>query len=66
MFTQNVGTADRFVRITVGIIILILFALNPFDSYRWVFLIGIVPLLTGVFGTCALYSLVGKNTCRLK
>ena len=29
-------------------------------------LIGIVPLLTGLFGTCPLYSILGVSTCPMK
>ncbi len=28
--------------------------------------IGIIPLLTGAFGTCPVYSMLGLNTCGLK
>jgi hypothetical protein len=28
--------------------------------------IGVVPLLTGLFGFCPLYKLVGLNTCPMK
>jgi hypothetical protein len=29
-------------------------------------LIGIVPLLTGLLGTCPLYSILGVSTCPMK
>jgi len=28
--------------------------------------LGFIPLLTGAFGTCPLYSLLGVNTCGVK
>lgn len=66
MFARNVGTIDRAVRIVVGLALIAGFFLNPEGSLRWLYLIGIVPLATGILGTCGLYSLVGINTCGLK
>ncbi len=62
--TAHVGTLDRLARIVVGIA-LIAFALGsiaPGTSWAWVGWIGVVPLLTAVFGTCPLYSVVGCLT----
>jgi hypothetical protein len=66
MFAKNVGTIDRAVRVIVGLALIAGFFLNPDASLRWLYLIGIVPLATGVFGTCGLYSVLGINTCGLK
>lgn len=66
MFARNVGTIDRAVRIVVGLALIAGFFLNPEASLRWLYLIGIVPLATGVLGTCGLYSVIGINTCGLK
>lgn len=57
----NVGALDRGARILVGIVLLaaVLFVDSPL---RWWGLIGIVPLATGVFGTCLLYALLGIDT----
>jgi hypothetical protein len=60
--TRNVGTIDRVLRILVGIALLLL----PITGGSMWGLIGIVPLATGLFGTCALYSVFGINTCKLK
>ncbi len=62
--TMNVGAIDRVVRIVVGLA-LIAFALGyiaPGTSWAWVGWIGVVPLLTAVFGTCPLYSMIGCST----
>lgn len=64
MFSHNVGVIDRAIRIIIGVALIAGFFLNPDGQYRWLYLLGIVPLLTGVFGTCALYSILGVNTCR--
>jgi hypothetical protein len=55
----NVGGIDRILRIVVGLVILGLYFWIP---TLWV-LIGLVPLLTGLFGFCPLYPIVGINTC---
>lgn len=57
----NVGGIDRIIRITLGAILIVWAALLGGPVWAW---IGIVPLLTGVVGFCALYPLIGINTCR--
>jgi len=61
---KNVGMIDRVLRIILGIVLIAAFALH-WVAAPWsylVLLIGIIALVTGVFGTCALYSLIGMNT----
>jgi Protein of unknown function (DUF2892) len=61
----NEGTVDRVVRVIAGILILSLtFYLQ--GNLRWLGFIGFIPLLTGVIGTCPLYSMLGMNTCDAK
>jgi hypothetical protein len=62
--TINIGSVDRILRVIVGLALLA-WALGYFPGYGasvwgWV---GLVPLLTGVFGYCPAYSLIGVNTC---
>jgi sulfite exporter TauE/SafE len=62
--TLNVGMIDRLARIIVGIA-LIAFALGyiaPGTNWAWVGWIGVVPILTAIFGTCPAYSLLGMST----
>ena len=35
-------------------------------AYRWLYLIGIVPLVTGLMGSCPAYSILGMSTCKMK
>ncbi|MFN7003218.1 MAG: DUF2892 domain-containing protein [Roseinatronobacter sp.] len=63
MLAKNVGGIDRILRIVVGLALILGFFLNADGSMRWLYLIGIVPLATGLMQTCPLYSLIGLNTC---
>ncbi|MBC2667241.1 DUF2892 domain-containing protein [Novosphingobium flavum] len=60
MFKTNVGSLDRMLRIVVGIVLIALVFVGPKTPLGW---IGIIPLATGLFSTCPLYSLLGFNTC---
>jgi hypothetical protein len=57
----NVGGIDRILRIVVGVA-LIAWAVMGGPVWAW---IGIVPLVTGLFKFCPLYTLLGMNTCPL-
>lgn len=65
MFAKNVGGIDKILRIALGALLLLAFFLTD-GPYSWLYLLGIVPLLTGLLGTCPVYSLIGVNTCALK
>jgi hypothetical protein len=61
---NNVGTFDRIARVVVGIA-LIAFAwgyIAPGTGWNWVGWIGVVPILTALFGTYPAYSLFGLST----
>ena len=66
MLKKNVGGIDRALRIIVGLALLAGFFLNAEASMRWLYLIGIVPLATGLMSSCPLYSIFGMNTCPMK
>lgn len=63
--TGNVGGIDRILRIVVGLVLLSLLVFLDGNG-RWWGLIGLVPFLTGLFGTCPLYSIFGFSTCPVK
>lgn len=59
LFKNNTGKIDRIIRIVVGVLLVG----NVFTGLQtplgW---IGLVLILTGAFGTCPAYSLLGINT----
>jgi hypothetical protein len=65
VMTTNVGGIDRILRIVVGIAVLALFFVLEGNARYWA-LVGLVPLFTGLFRTCPLYSVIGVNTCPMK
>ena len=61
--TKNVGGIDRILRIIVGIALLAGYATNSGGAYSWLYLLGIVPLATGLMRSCLLYKVFGISTC---
>ena len=66
MFNVNESSVDRAIRIVAGLLVLSLFFIYPNASWRYFALLGIVPLLTGLVGTCPIYSIFGISTCPIK
>lgn len=64
MFAKNVGTIDRALRIIVGLALIAGYFMNSDGAYSWLYLLGIVPLATGLIGSCPPYALLGINTCK--
>ena len=60
---SNVGGMDKWARIIVGVVLVALAVTGTVGVWGW---IGIVPILTGVFGYCPAYSLFGWSTCPMK
>lgn len=65
IMNANVGGMDRILRIVVGVALLSLFFILEGNA-RYVGLLGIVAIATGVFRFCPAYSLLGVNTCSMK
>lgn len=59
---QNVGSIDRFARVVIGLLLLSLILVLEGNA-RWWGLVGLVPLVTGLAGSCPLYSILGLSTC---
>ena len=56
----NVGGIDRVLRVVVGLVLVILASSGTVGWWGW---LGIIPLLSGLFRVCPLYSMLGVNTC---
>lgn len=56
----NVGSTERTIRIVAGVIII---ALGVYYQSLWG-VIGLVPLMTGLFRFCPLYTILGINSCK--
>jgi len=66
--TANIGSIDRIARLIIGLL-LIAYAIPlgfAHTGWNWVGWIGVVPLLTAIFGFCPAYSLLGVSTCPMK
>lgn len=61
----NVGNFDRVIRIVIGLTSLSL-PLWLESPWRWLGLIGMMPLFTGLAGRCPGYRLLGLNTCPVR
>ncbi len=59
MIQINVGTWDRYLRIIVGLVLISLVFWGP---KTWWGLIGIVPVLTGIFRYCPAYTVCKIST----
>jgi hypothetical protein len=51
----NVGTADRVLRIIIGLILIALVFVEPRTAWGW---IGVIPLVTALVNFCPLYALL--------
>ncbi len=56
---SNMGTIDRALRVIVGLVLIALTLTGNIGVWGW---LGVVPVLTGSFGICPLYSILGINT----
>ena len=59
LFKNNTGKLDRIIRVIVGVLLVG----NVFTGLQtplgW---IGLILIVTGLFGTCPVYSILGINT----
>ena len=57
---KNIHPMERAVRIVVGLVLTSLAFWGPANNW---FLLGLIPLATGIVGWCPPYSLLCINTC---
>ena len=55
---RNESDAERTIRVALGLILLLLTFLGPRTPWGW---LGVVPLLTGIFGSCPVYALLQRH-----
>lgn len=63
LFPMNEHPLDRVLRVGLGVGILSLLFVGPKSMWA---LLGLIPLLTGLIGSCPLYTLFGVSTCATK
>lgn len=59
----NVGQWDRSLRILAGLCLIGILFIEE-SSWRWIGLLGITYIITGITRRCPAYTLMGINTCR--
>lgn len=57
---KNVGSTDKWIRIILGAVIIVL----GFINQSWWGLVGILPLATAFMGVCPAYLPFGISTCK--
>ncbi len=60
---KNEHSIDRGIRVALGLALLALTVVGPQTLWG---LVGLVPLATGLIGSCPLYTLFGFSTCPVK
>lgn len=63
LLPKNEGTIDRVLRVVLGVSVLSLTVVGPQTLWG---LLGLIPLLTGLVGSCPLYMLLGVGTTGAK
>ena len=61
LLPNNEHVIERAIRVVLGLALLAMVFVGPKSMWG---LIGLVPLLTGLVGSCPLYTLVGFSTCK--
>ncbi|NLY63890.1 MAG: DUF2892 domain-containing protein [Alcaligenaceae bacterium] len=56
---KNVGGIDKILRIIVGVVLIVLAITG---TIGWWGYLGVIPLATGLFGYCPIYSIIGCKT----
>jgi hypothetical protein len=60
--TRNLGEIDRLARVVVGLALLSMLMFVG-SGWKWLGLIGLVPLFTALVGWCPAYSILSVKTC---
>ncbi|PKN59504.1 MAG: DUF2892 domain-containing protein [Deltaproteobacteria bacterium HGW-Deltaproteobacteria-14] len=63
LLPKNEGTVDRALRVIVGVALILMVFVGPKTLWG---LVGVIPLATGLLGSCPLYTLLGMRTCPME
>lgn len=63
LLPANESMTDRALRVLLGVALLSLVFVGPQTPWGW---LGVVPLATGLLGSCPVYTLLGISTCPAK
>ncbi len=63
LLPTNEHAIERVARVVLGLVLLALVFVGPQTRWGW---IGLLPLVTGLMGSCPAYTLFGLSTCRTK
>lgn len=61
--SMNVGSADRWLRVIAGLVLIALTLAGTIGAWGW---LGVIAIATGVFRFCPAYAVFGASTCKLK
>jgi hypothetical protein len=66
--TKNMGTTDKLIRLSVALVIAILFYMDIITGTTAIVLgvLAVIFALTSLINFCPLYSIFGINTCKVK
>ena len=62
LLAKNEHSVERAMRVVLGLGLLTLAFLGPHTSLGY---LGLIPLATGLLGSCPIYSILGFSTCRV-
>ncbi|HEY5283103.1 MAG TPA: DUF2892 domain-containing protein [Polyangia bacterium] len=62
LLPKNENSVERAMRVVLGLGLLTLTFMGPHTALGY---LGLIPLATGLLGSCPLYSLLGFSTCRV-
>lgn len=63
LFPNNVHVIERALRIAIGLGLISIAFVGPATPWGFV---GLLPLTTGLIGSCPAYTLFGMSTCPMK
>ncbi|MFI5181520.1 MAG: DUF2892 domain-containing protein [Thermoanaerobaculia bacterium] len=63
LFPVNEHPVERVIRVAVGLTLVVMAATGRVGAWGW---IGVLPIVTGLSGSCVLYTLLGISTCPSK